>query len=116
MGQGFLAFPAYAYDETETRSISGPTYLEENIRNKFVNLADEFEVFVIREVFESKFTLGSVTRIGLSQDSMTIARDHLAGLESGPDVILDLLVGRFFADLGLHLAKPDENLLVGETV
>ena len=96
--------------------ISDPTCLEENIRNKFVNLADELEVFVIREVLESKFALGSVARIGLSQNSMTITRDDLASLESGPDVVLDLLVRRFLTDLGLHLAKPDENLLVGETV
>lgn len=67
-------------------------------------------------MLKSKLALGSVTRIGLSQDGMTITRHDLAGLESGPDVVLDLLVGRFFTDLVLHLAEPDENLLVGETV
>lgn len=67
-------------------------------------------------MLESEFALGSVARIGFPQDGMAITRDDLAGLESGPDVVLDLLVGRFLANLGLHLAKPDKNLLVGETV
>lgn len=67
-------------------------------------------------MLESKFTLSSVARVGLSQDGMAITRDDLAGLESGPDIILDFLIRRFLANLGLHLAKPDKNLLVGKTV
>jgi hypothetical protein len=67
-------------------------------------------------VLESKLALGHVARISLPQDGVTVTGNDLATLEGRPDVLFDSLVRRFFTDLGLHLAKPDKDFLVGETV
>ena len=96
--------------------VLGLASLEEDVRNKVVDLANELEHLVIREVLQGEFTLSGVTRIGLAEDGVTVTRDDLASLQGAPDVLLDSLVGGVFANLGLHLPQPDENLLVGETM
>jgi hypothetical protein len=67
-------------------------------------------------VFEGKFALGSVARVGLAKDSMAVTWDDLARLEGLPDISTDLVIGGIFANLSLHLGQPDENLLVGKTM
>ena len=67
-------------------------------------------------MFQGEFSLGSVTRISLPQNSVTIARNNLAGFESGPDVFLHSLIRGIISKLRLHFAQPDEDLLVGKTV
>lgn len=52
----------------------------------------------------------------LPQDCVAITRDNLAGVESTPDVLLDGIVRRVLAQLGLHLRQPDQHFLVCETV
>ena len=47
---------------------------------------------------------------------MAITRDNLAGVESTPDVLLDGIVCRVLAQLGLHLRQPGQHFLICETV
>ena len=96
--------------------VLGLASLEEDVRNKVVDLADELEHLVIRQVLQGEFTLSSVARIGLAEDGVTVTGDNLASLQGAPDVLLDSLVSGVFTDLGLHLPQPDENLLIGETM
>ena len=92
------------------------TYLKEDAGNNVVDLANELEHRVVGEVLEGELALSSVARVGLAEDGVAVTGDDLATLESGPDVVTDSLVGCVLADLGLHAAEPDQNLLVGKTV
>jgi hypothetical protein len=96
--------------------VLGLASLQQDIRNKVVDLADELEHLVFRQVLQCEFTLGSVTRVGLAEDGVTVSRNDLATLERRPDVLLDSLVGGLLAKLGLHLLEPDQDLLVGQSV
>jgi hypothetical protein len=89
--------------------------LEENIGNDLVDLTDELEQWVLGQVLEGKLSLGSVSRVGLSENGVTVTWDDLATLQCGPDVLGDLLVGGILTDLSSHLLDPSEDLLVGET-
>lgn len=102
-----------------------------------VNLADQLEKGIIWKVLEREFALGGVTRVlyvvrdqhkkyntmprgratyRLPQDCVAITRDNLASVESTPDVLLDGIVRRVLAQLGLHLRQPGQHFLVCETV
>lgn len=47
---------------------------------------------------------------------MPVPRHDLPALQRGPDIFLDCLVRGVLPDLFLHLAKPDQHLLVGKPV
>lgn len=67
MGQGFLAFPAWMNSD-EMMLIGRKKhriYLEQDVGNKVINLTDEFEHLVIRQVFEGEFTLSSIAGVCL---------------------------------------------------
>lgn len=87
--------------------------LGQDTRGNLVNLADELEHRVIGEVAESKLALGHVTRVGLTEDGMSVTGDDLASVQGGPEVVLDSLVAEVVANGLLHLLKPDEDFLVG---
>lgn len=86
--------------------------LGQDTRSNLVDLADELEHRVIREVAESKLALRHVTRVGLTEHGVPVARDDLASVQGGPEVVLDSLVAEIVANGLLHLLKPDEDLLV----
>ena len=67
-------------------------------------------------MLERELALRHITRIGLPEDGVTVTRDNLSAFEGRPDVLTDCLVGRVLANLGLHLAEPDKDLLVCETM
>jgi hypothetical protein len=67
-------------------------------------------------MLQGEFSLSSVSRIGLSEDGVTVTWDDLSTLQCRPNVLGDLLVGSIFTDLGSHLLDPSEDLLVSETV
>ena len=67
-------------------------------------------------MLDRELALSHVARIGLAEDGMAVTGDDLAGLERRPDVVTDGLVRSVLADLRLHLAEPEENFLVCETV
>ena len=90
--------------------------LEEDARDDVVDLVDELEERVFGEVLESELALRHVARVGLAEDGVAVAGHDLATLERRPNVFTHRLVGCVLADLGLHLAQPDEHLLVGKTV
>lgn len=78
-----------------------------------VNLADELEERVIREMAEGEFTLGHVAGVGLAEDGMAVSGHDLAGVQGGPKVVLDGFVAQVVANSLLHLLKPVQNFLVG---
>jgi hypothetical protein len=90
--------------------------LEQDIRDNVVDLADKLEERVFREMLERKLALGGIPGVGLAQHGVAVARNHLAALEGRPDVLLDSLIRRIFANLGLHLAQPDQDFLVRQTM
>lgn len=57
------------------------------------------EELVIRQVFESEFTLTSVSRISLTQHSMAITWHHLARLESLPNKLFQLVLCHIISNL-----------------
>lgn len=89
--------------------------LEENVGDDLVDLSNELEERVIRQVLEGKLSLGSVSGVGLSEDGVTVTGDDLAALEGGPDVLGDLVVRDVLTNLRSHLGDPSEDLLVGKT-
>ena len=62
-----------------------------------------------------KLILDSEARISLAQHSMTVAREHLTGLECGPDEVVEVLLGVVFAELLVHLGQPDQHLCTDTT-
>lgn len=58
---------------------------------------------------------GLETGIGLAENGVAIARNDSAGVESGPQVVVDVLVRVGFGDVVLHLEDPSENFLSGES-
>lgn len=67
-------------------------------------------------MLEGEFALGSVTRVSLPQNCVAVTGDNLATLESGPNVFLDSVVCGLFTNLGLQLAKPDKDFLIGKSM
>lgn len=110
--------------------VLGLAGLEEDVGDDLVDLADELEEGVLRQVLEGELSLRGVSRVlhssapttlrnkdgtyGLSEDGVAVTGDDLARLEGRPDVLGDLVVRRGLADLGAHLLEPSEDLLVGK--
>lgn len=67
-------------------------------------------------MLQGKLALSGVTGISLTEDGVTVTGNDLTTLEGRPDVLLDGLIGSVLTDLGLHLAQPDKDFLVGKTV
>ena len=96
--------------------VLGLASLEKDVRNKVVDLANKLEEGVVGEVLQGKLALSGVTGISLTEDGVTVTGNDLTTLEGRPDVLLDGLIGSVLTDLGLHLAQPDKDFLVGKTV
>jgi hypothetical protein len=90
--------------------------LGKNSRGDLVDLGNKLEHGVLRELALGKLALRDVTGVSLSQDGVAVTGNDTASLEGGPEVVLDALVAKVVANLGLHLGEPLENLLVGKTV
>lgn len=86
--------------------------LSQHARSNLVDLADEIEHLVIRELAKCKLALRNVTRISLTQDSVTVSGNNLASVESGPQVVLDGLVTEVVTNGSLHLCEPVKHFLV----
>ena len=107
---------AFSYRQTwEQKLTLGFTGLEEDIRDDLVDLTDQLEQWVLGEMLQGEFSLGSVSRIGLSENGVTVTWDDLSTLQCRPDVLCDLLVRGIFTDLRSHLLDPSEDFLVSET-
>jgi hypothetical protein len=92
--------------------------LGKNTRSNLRVLLNELEDRVGEDIGagSSKVHQGLEARIGLAEDTVTVAGDDTAGLESVPEVSADVLVRELGSDLVLHLEDPAENLLSGQTV
>jgi len=66
-------------------------------------------------MLQGEFSLSSVSRIGLSEDGVTVTWDDLSTFQCGPNVLCDLFVRGVFTNLSSHLLDPSEDLLVSET-
>jgi hypothetical protein len=78
--------------------VLGLSVLGEDAGGDLVDLADELEHWVVGKMLLRKFTLGDVAGIGLAEDGVAVTGDDLAGLEGGPEVLLDLLVAKIGTD------------------
>lgn len=96
--------------------VLGLARLEEDVGHELVQLADELEQLVVRQVLERELSLGLVSGVRLSEDGVSVTRDDLASVERLPDVLGHLVVRRVLANLLLHSGDPVEDLLVGESV
>ena len=84
--------------------------------NDVVQLGDQTEERIIGQVLQGEFTLSSVTRIGLTQDSVTVTGNNLTTVKGIPEVLLDLFFRSVNTNGVLQLQSPTENFLVGQTV
>jgi hypothetical protein len=97
--------------------VLGLAVLLEDLRGDAAVLLDELEDGVVGDlgtrggVVHEGFEAG----IGLAQDGVAVAGDDAAGVESGPEIVVDVLLGVVGGDGFLHLDDPSENLLSGET-
>jgi hypothetical protein len=114
-----LASLPITYEEEgldEKKKFPLDTHLEQNTGDDIVDLAYKLEEFVIRQMLERKLPLCDIARVCLAEHCMAIARDNLAALQRGPDILLDCLVTSIFSDLGLHFGEPYKHLLVREAM
>ena len=97
--------------------VLGLTVLSENTGGDLVDLGDELEERILRQVLQGELALSGVTGIGLTKNGVTVARNDLTRVEGIPEGLLDLISsGVLGTDLLLELDDPAEDLLVGETV
>jgi hypothetical protein len=96
--------------------VLGLAVLGENAGGDLVDLADELEHGVVGQVLLGELALRHVAGVRLSEDGVAVSGNDLAGLERGPQVLLDGLVAEVVANGLLHLLEPDEDLLVGQSV
>lgn len=61
---------------------------QQDIGHNLVKLGNQFKHGVIGQMFQGKLALTSVTRVGLSQDSMAIARHHLQWGKRKDDLVI----------------------------
>jgi hypothetical protein len=87
--------------------------LGQDARSDLVNLADQLEHGVIRQLAESKLALGRVARVGLAKNGVTVSRNNATSVEGRPEIVLDGLVAEVVADDLLHLGEPVKDFLVG---
>jgi hypothetical protein len=96
--------------------VLGLASLKEDTRNNLVDLADQLEQLVVREVLEGELALSGVPGVRLAEDGVSITGHDLTTLKGRPHILPDSLVGRVLANLRLHLLEPEENFLVGKAV
>ena len=99
----------------------GPRVLDlasgvEALGNLLVVGLDKIDEVVVLDVSLSKVKLTDESRIGLTQDSMTIARDDFSGFEGVVDVLGNVSLGPVISELFLELQDEVEALLVSKTV
>lgn len=117
----FLSESVVLKKDTRVRVHIGPgvlglTVLGEDLRSNLVDGGNKVEEIVIGHVLKSELTLGGVTGIGLSKNSMTVTRNDTAGIESIPEVLLNILLGDVATNLTLHLENPLKNFLVSTSM
>lgn len=95
--------------------VLGLSMFSQNTRSNLVDLADELEHGVVGQMAKSKFALRHVTRIGLTEHSVSVSRNNLSGVQGGPEVVLDGLVAKIVTDSLLHLLQPHKHFLVSPT-
>lgn len=67
-------------------------------------------------MLQRKLALGGVPRICLPKDGVAVAGDNFPSFQGRPDVLLDCIIRRIFANRLLHLAEPDQHFLVSKPV
>jgi hypothetical protein len=92
--------------------------LGQNARGNLRVLLDKLEDRVGEDIGagSGKVHQGLEARIRLAEDTVTVAGNDTARLESIPEVSADIFVGELGSDLVLHLLDPAENLLSSETM
>ena len=93
--------------------VLGLAVLGQDARSDLVNLADQLEHGVIRQLAESKLALGRVARVGLAKNGVTVSRNNATSVEGRPEIVLDGLVAEVVADDLLHFGEPVKDFLVG---
>ena len=86
--------------------------LSQNTRGDLVNLADQLEHGVIGKMTESKLALRHIAGIGLAEHRVAVAGHDLAGLQGGPQVVLDSRIAEVITNDPLHLLEPVQHFLV----
>ena len=90
--------------------------LEEDGRHQHVQLRHQLEQFVVRKMLEGELPLTSVSWISFTEDSMTVSRHNLSGLQETPNEVFHLVVGGVKTHRLDDLLQEDQDLLVGETM
>lgn len=90
--------------------------LGQNTWGNLVDLADQFEHWIVGQVLLSECSLGHVAGVSLAENGVAISGNDLAGLKRGPQVISDGLIAEIVPNRSLHLREPVQHFLVGETV
>ena len=62
--------------------VLGLALLQKDVWHNLVDLGHQLEEWVVGQMFQSKFTLTCVPRVGLPQHGMSVAWDNLRGNET----------------------------------
>ena len=84
----------------------------ENLRHNFVELGNDLEHVIIRQMLQGEFPLACVTRIRLAKNGMAETGHH-TGLQRVENVLFNLIVRRRFTDLLDEFGDPNQNFLNG---
>ena len=67
-------------------------YLEQHVGDNGIDLVDQLEERILRQMLQRKFPLRHVTRVGFTKNSVSVTRNNLAAFQSGPHVLTDGLI------------------------
>ena len=68
------------------------TYLEQHVRDDGIYLVNQLEKGIFGQMLQCELPLGHVTRVGFTEDGMTVTRDNLAVFQSRPHVLANGLI------------------------
>lgn len=108
-------------DDTTVGINIGPGVLDlaeflKNGRNNLENSGGKLNKGIVLDVFSSEVFKMDVTRISVSQDSVTVTGNDLSGGEGVVGELLNLSFGDIVTDFLLDVEEPSEDFLVGQTV
>lgn len=90
--------------------------VEQDGRHDLVQLSDQFEELVVRQMLQREFSLAGVAWVSFAEYGVPIARNHLSGSELLFDQLFKTIGGPVVSHGCPDLAKENKNFLVGQAV
>ena len=98
--------------------VLGLAVLLENLGGNAAVLLDKLEDGILGDLRSSSRVVheGFETGVRLAENGVTVAGNDTAGVEGGPQVVVDICLGVVVGNSVLHLEDPAENFLGSKTI